>query len=72
MSCIGGRRRELKMEKFMCPYPGCGWETEWNPDLGLAVAKANVDIETHRREHGHEPYWSNTLGDVGRSGGGQP
>lgn len=50
MDCINARRREKQMETFHCPYPGCEWETEYDPAIGLSEAIADADARDHRQD----------------------
>jgi hypothetical protein len=52
MDCIDARRREKRMETYRCPYPGCEWETTYDPEVRLSEAVADADArEHHRDEH---------------------
>jgi len=50
MDCIKARRREKRMKTFRCPYPNCGWETEYDPENAFSKAVFDADARKHRQE----------------------
>jgi len=55
MSCIGARRKEVRMETYYCPKPGCDWSHEYDPDRKLQVAEFDAKVRHHAEtEHGLE------------------